>query len=150
MENEELELQLEQLRQENDNLFRIMRERANARRKLQPKKEHPGYLVILTEEYDLRESGELLAVWRTVLQTPYDAAVPIDTIRRRVDQDFKGGILPSLGIEYIGTAWEPTDGENLLFRWKYKANVKAGFWEVVLYHTEPIRVPVDAAALGAD
>lgn len=147
MENEELEL----LRLENENLYRIMKERANARRKLQPKKEHSGYLVILTEEYDLRESGELLEVWRTVLQTPYDAAVPIDTIRRRIDHDFKRStVLLSLGIKYIGTVWEPTDGENLLFRWKYKANVKAGFWEVIMYHTEPIRVPVDVDALGAD
>lgn len=142
--DDELMLQLERLREENENLYRIMRERANAKRKLQPKKEHNGYLVILTEEYDLREAGDLLAVWRTVLQTPYDAAVPVDAVRRRVMQDFQEGILASLDVERMVTAWEPTDEENLLFRWKFRANAKAGFWEIVLYHTEPIRVSIES------
>lgn len=141
--DDELERQIEWLRDENENLYRIMRERSNAKRKLYPKKEHNGYLVILTEEYDLREDGKLLAVWRTVLQTPYDAAVPVDAVRRRVMRDFQENILASLGIERVGTAWERTDGEALLFRWKFKSNVRAGLWEVVLYHTEPISVPVE-------
>ena len=34
----------------NKNLLRIARERANADRKLKPKKEHTGYVVVASEE----------------------------------------------------------------------------------------------------
>ena len=36
----------------NANLLRISRERANADRKLKPKKEHTGYVVVVSEETD--------------------------------------------------------------------------------------------------
>lgn len=60
----------------NANLLRIARERANADRKLKPKKEHTGYVVVSSMEKEHRYkdgNGRWRAVvlWETVLETPY-------------------------------------------------------------------------------
>ena len=60
----------------NANLLRISRERANADRKLKPKKEHTGYVVVLSEETDHQYKDgnrhvRRVLLWKTVIQSPY-------------------------------------------------------------------------------
>lgn len=97
----------------NSNLQRIMRERSNQARGITPKKQHDGYLVLKsrqwaepyfvdrwdTEDHENRYGGNRrLAmkkgyltvekrsdiVCRSTLQTPYDATIPLDLIQGRV------------------------------------------------------------------
>lgn len=61
------------------NVYRIMRERANAMRGITPKKQHDGYLVLGSrqweEKYQSIVAGKRMqcsdTVWKSVLQSPY-------------------------------------------------------------------------------
>ena len=73
----------------NANLLRISRERANADRKLRPKKEHTGYLVVFSEETDHQYKDgnrrvKRVLLWKTVIQSPYVVDFPEAQIRKQV------------------------------------------------------------------
>lgn len=60
----------------NKNLLHIARERANADRKLRPKKTHTGYIVLTSSEKEyrykaMRKETAVVMLWETVLQSPY-------------------------------------------------------------------------------
>lgn len=60
----------------NKNLLRIARERANADRKLRPKKTHTGYVVLTSSEKEyryktMRKENAVAGLWETALQSPY-------------------------------------------------------------------------------
>lgn len=149
----------------NSNLLRISRERANAKRGLQPKKEHHGYRfsgkIMQTKSlarHD-KKSGPVYAdVWTAVLETPYDGTIPIDQIRDRIFNDLKGtaydpGILKKLGVKYwtlkgsteiwkgsYAAAMEDNaDSENYLFDYKFMINPKSGLWEVQIITLKSIK-----------
>ena len=91
----------------NANLLRISKERANADRKLRPKREHTGYVVISSSEvkyiYKAKRTTRSVLLWETVLQSPYTVAFSEDQARHLIfdaldDQD---SLLFQLGIEYI-------------------------------------------------
>lgn len=154
-ENEAIKKVLEQQRSLNCNLKRIARERANAKRGLTPKKERSGYIVLFSVQYKERYRNEnnekcLANTWKSVMQTPYDATIPLEEIVDDIWIELTNHILYSIGFrmvqsmekngEYI--SW--TDGnEELcgLYRWDYKANYKSGFWEMSLYHTKSLKLP---------
>lgn len=173
-----VEKELEKQINLNSNLKRIARERANQDRNITPKKEHDGYLVLessqWTEHYKYQltddECNQLnknirkrypdgyyekrsALVWRSVLQTPYDASLPIAQIRGQVeDVDlWDSKILISIGCygmnknESNGVYGQSFDEEgnerNHLYRWDFKANYRTGFWEVIIYTTKSLRVP---------
>lgn len=163
----------------NHNLKRIARERANADRGITPKKEHDGYLVLSSRQwkekymYDLTEeeykempddfrrkhsypcSDQRIAdAWKSIIQTPYDASIPINQIGPIIEHDdlLHGGILMDLNCQQMssrefngeyadfGTNDEGYD-INGLYRWAYVANYKSGFWEIEIYTTKSLRVP---------
>lgn len=147
----------ETAKNKNNNLIRIMRERANAKRGLTPKKTNPGYMVLSSEQYDYRYKPEdarnvaTVRIWRTVLQSPYDATIPIKQARDDIEQELHDEVLGQMRfrwmeqkeyavIKYTDENGVEREGNNL-FKWTYKANYKSGFWEVVLYHTKSIIVP---------
>lgn len=163
----------------NHNLKRIARERANSDRGITPKKEHDGYLVLSSRQwkerymYDLTEeeykampdefkrkhsypcSEQRTAdVWKSVIQTPYDASIPIGQIGPIIEMDdlWVGGILADLGCvkmlesEYNGIyddfgINEDGYGINGLYKWVYVANYKSGLWEMEIFTTKSLRVP---------
>lgn len=173
-----VEKELELQKDLNKNLKRIARERANQDRKIITKKEHDGYLVLescqWTEHYRYRFTDDEYArlsddirkkhpdgyyekrtasVWRSVLQTPYDASLPIAQIRSQVEGTdlCEIGILASVGCPYklksgYNGMYQQTyddDGheKNLLYRWDFKADYRTGLWEVIIYTTKSLRVP---------
>lgn len=144
----------------NNNLKRIARERANARRGIRPKKEHDGYVVLYSMQWRERyrdSNGEkcVANVWKSVLQTPYDASLPLDAIQDEIWEELIHAVLYPLGFrqaqpvekngEYRTWTGEDEDGivKELcgLYRWDCKANYKSGLWELNLYHTKSLRVP---------
>lgn len=104
----------------NDNLIRIMKERANVKRGLQPKKKRSGYRFVgkimqtkTISGHDKRTGAIYTDVWTATLETPYDAQIPFQDIEERVQADLfrkldddgyidDGGILTENGIENLG------------------------------------------------
>lgn len=146
----------------NANLLRISRERANADRKLRPKKEHTGYLVVFSEETDYQYKDgnrrvKRVLLWKTVIQSPYVVDFPEAQIRKQVleellQEDEDGHrLIDRLGINGIynkGYGSMIEDREwcaeperfNIMLKPKFRANFRAGYWEVVCLHTKPLGV----------
>ena len=146
----------------NANLLRISRERANADRKLKPKKEHTGYFVVFSEETDHRYKDgnkhmKKVVLWKTVIQSPYVVDFPAAQARKQIleellQEDEDGHrLIDRLGINGIynrgygsmieDRQWCAEPGEyNIMLKPKFKANFRAGYWEVICLHTKPLDV----------
>lgn len=153
----------------NSNLLRIARERANADRKLKPKKEHTGYLVVFSGEKEIQfKDGnshvKRTLLWETVIQSPYVVDLPEAQIRKLILKELiqkaEDGcrLIDRLGINGLynkgygsmveDREWcaEP-DRFNIMLKPKFRANFRAGYWEVVCLHTKPLNiVPKDMRA----
>ena len=85
-------------------MLAIMKDKANAERKLYPKKEHSGYVFMYTssESYRYREKGkwEEVELFKTSFQTPYAIEYPYEEILRACQDDFEGeeGLGLQIGI----------------------------------------------------
>lgn len=146
----------------NVNLLRIARERANADRKLRPKKEHTGFVVISSKEKVHRyQTGtrktESVICWETVLQSPYTVDFTEEQARRLIkdnlypkDQEWLIGKIGISGKYMNGYSALVKDQDkswierNCVIEEQLRANYKAGYWEFILLHTKPLDVvPVD-------
>lgn len=150
----------------NRNLLRITKERANAKRGLQPKKTHDGYRftgkIMQTKTisgHDKKEGAIYTDVWTATIETPYDATIPIHQIKDHIFEDLRceGGIFDKLYIKSwifkeSGDLWKGTysevmenaknfeqEGKNILFDYKMMANPKTGLWEIQITTTKSIR-----------
>ena len=105
-----------------------------------------GILTVVTVE---------TGVWRSIMQTPYDAALPLEDIKDKIEKDlWDGGVLKSIGCpgmmvpesngqyHYFGKEPDGTE-KNGLYRWRFRANYRSGQWELELYTTRGLRVPED-------
>lgn len=145
----------------NEHLLRVARERANADRKLKPKKEHTGYVVVVSSEkiyrYKNRQRLESVKLWETVIQSPYSIEFPAEQAKKLILEEFfpETGEWEAarLGIE----RWVAGDYEDFLsvadkdeeimqqntalteYR-SFRANYRAGYWEMILVHTRPLEV----------
>ena len=145
----------------NENLLRIARERANADRKLKPKKEHSGYVVVVSSEKIYRyKNGRYLdsvILWETVIQSPYSIEFPAKQAKEQILQEFfpKNGEWKAarLGIncwvsgdyeDFLGAADKDEElmEQNVVLTGyrSFRANYRAGYWEMVLVHTKPLEV----------
>ena len=140
----------------NLNMIRIMRERANAERKLSPKKEHDGYLILSMQQTEWRfklagGKTETGTIWRSVVQTPYDVRLPFDSISSYIDEDLRlGGVLFDFGCNYILESTEKVNGledlleeyedQNILIKLLFRANCRSGLWEVELYTLKSLMI----------
>lgn len=145
----------------NENLLRVARERANADRKLKPKKEHSGYVVVVSSEKIYRyKDGRRLGsakLWETVIQSPYSIEFPAKQVKKLIIQEFfsENGEWEAarLGIDrwYSGDYGDLLNDQNVdeefmkhnvaLMEYRsFRANYRAGYWEVILVHTRPLGV----------
>jgi len=141
----------------NGNLLRISRERANADRKLRPKKEHSGYTVIFSQEREIKYSlGKTPAtgkIWETVIQSPYSVDFTEEQARRQIYGELltgEGGwTLGRIGIDgrhftsfdrlaASGAYVDGRYGTNVAFEGNLRANYRAGYWEYIVKHTRPL------------
>ena len=152
----------------NANLLRITKERANAKRGLQPKKSHSGYRftgkIMQTKTisgHDKKEGAIYTDVWTATLETPYDGTIPINQIRDRIFNDLKGteGILGKLYVKYwtykdsdviwkgtYAEAIEDAKDQNYLFDYKFMVNPKSKLWEVQITTLKSIRALAEMMA----
>lgn len=161
-EKRDLEAALSQQRSLNDNLKRIAKERANAKRGLTPKKERSGYIVLFSSQYRERYRNDegvkcVANTWKSVLQTPYDATLPLEQIKDDVWDELMHQVLYPMGFRKVQDTdkngeykrWVVRDEKDVekevevcgLYRWNFKANYRSGFWEMDLYHTMSLYVP---------
>lgn len=143
----------------NTNLLRISKERANAARKLKPKKEHSGYVVISSAEksYSYKKGANRGAVmlWETVLQTPFSVDFTEEQARTETEELFQkdeSGVWPigKIGIngQYLAGYGEMIRDKNseewakynVMVNKKLRANFRVGYWELILLHTKPLDV----------
>lgn len=153
----------------NANLLRISRERANADRKLKPKKEHTGYVVVISEETDHQYKDgnrhvKRVLLWKTVIQSPYVVDFPEEQVREQILEELlrknEDGyrLIDRLGINGIynkgygsmieDKRWcaEP-DKYNIMLKPKFRVNFRSGYWEVICLRTKPLDVvPKDMRA----
>ena len=142
------------------NIYRIMRERANAARGIVPKKSHDGYLVLSSrqwiERYPAVIGGKKMqcsaAIWKSVLETPYDVALAADQIRTQIENDLKL-IISDIGCHCIVSEKdngryksglekiENSREKNVLYKWDLVANFKSGLWLLEIYTTKGLTVP---------
>ena len=147
---EEYKTELDEQRSLNDNLKRISRERANSKRGLKPKKTHPGYIILDSQEIEInvRYLQRQVRAWRSTIQTPYDATIPLATIQHEIEADLESQIFSLMGIR----AWTQADDNGFYrtfhdsngdevcgeFKRQYKRNFRTGFWEIYIYHTSEL------------
>lgn len=101
----------------------------------------------------LRVTQHETTTWRSILQTPYDATIPLADIETRIEDDLWTGanVLADLGCPRFiahkdnGPYYKFVDDNsaeiNGCYKWKYKANYRAGLWELEIYTTLPLIVP---------
>lgn len=158
-ERKECELQ----RGLNKNLLRIARERANADRKLRPKKDHTGYVVVTSMEKEYRykdiDDGYLkhVVLWETILETPYIVRLEEPEVKNLTQELFHENeewIISLIGInakyeggyaDMVGNkGWKEHVQYNVMVDQRLKANYRTGYWEIIVLHTKPLTsVPVD-------
>lgn len=142
------------------NVYRIMRERANAARGIVPKKSHDGYLVLSSrqwiERYPAVVSGKKMqcstAVWKSVLETPYDVALVADQIGKQIENDLRT-IVNDIGCHCMVSdkdngrykismeKIENSREKNILYKWDFVANFRSCFWQLEIYTTQGLTVP---------
>ena len=142
------------------NIYRIMRERANAARGIVPKKSHDGYLVLSSrqwiERYPAVIGGKKMqcsaAIWKSVLETPYDVAITADQIDQQVENDLRK-IMSDIGCHCMVSEKdngrykngmekiENSREKNVLYKWDLVANFKSGLWLLEIYTTKGLTVP---------
>lgn len=142
----------------NKRLLKISRERANADRDIRPKKERSGYVVLSSRQkkYRYKENrrdwGEVY-LWETVIQTPYVVGYSAEQAMTETQElfvrDEQGHwMIGKLGIagEYNGNYEDMLDAPrcvawkdyNIIVGKSFNANVKAGYWEIIITHTKPL------------
>ena len=125
-ENEDLKKQVDEkiydnetLAEQIDHFRKIMKERSNAEREVQPKKWRDGYIAIsctqASERYEVavdtfdptadldlpaedrpKKQVRYIPSWHTVLQSPYTTELPYPDVKAQVEHDFKYRLLDDM------------------------------------------------------
>ena len=139
----------------NEDLLRISKERANADRNLRPKKQHTGYVVLISAEKERRyevpneQKMKRATLWETVIQTPYSVDFTEEQVRQQTGTEETLLLLQKIGI----TADHSADCEkkgmhevlkgpgktgNVILSRFLRANFRAGYWELTLLHNKSL------------
>ena len=139
----------------NEDLLRISKERANADRNLRPKKQHTGYVVLISAEKERRYEVpnklkmEHAMLWETVIQTPFSVDFTEEQVRQQTGTEEALLLLQKIGI----TADHSADCEkkgmhevlkgpgktgNVILSRFLRANFRAGYWELTLLHNKSL------------
>lgn len=149
----------------NENLLRIMRERANAVRGLYPKGQRSGYLLQNMEEYEytVYRGGwsRNISVWKVRLQSPYPVTLGYESARSSIYADLMdNGVGYRMGLKYIDTSDQTKEllekeSPDLpkgpgAYDLKYRATGR-GYWEVEFHVAGgALIIPSDLTQLSAE
>lgn len=155
-------------RELNAGLLRINRERANADRKLKPKKDRCGYVVLNSEEKEIsfKAGSKRLRkarLWETTIQSPYSVKLSEAVVRKQIEEDlfpdnvvwpvcrigitgkFKGSYEGFLEEKELDSEDPFYEGNVVITRLqRLKRKFRSKYWEVAFVHTKPLGdVPED-------
>lgn len=133
----------------NWNLKRILREKANAKRGLTPKKLHSGYNVLFSSQYKEMYRDHMvrkpISTWKSTIQKYYDASISLEDIEKDIWTELSSRVLVDMGItvlrhidKYGKDVFEEYHDECVLYRYEYRANYKSGLWEVIIWTTKAL------------
>ena len=139
----------------NEDLLRISKERANADRNLRPKKQHTGYVVLISAEKERRYEVpnklkmEHAMLWETVIQTPFSVDFTEEQVRQQTGTEEALLLLQRIGITADHSADCAKNGMNEVLKGPGKtgnvilsrflrANFRAGYWELTLLHNKSL------------
>lgn len=138
----------------NKQLLAIMKNRANAKRCIRPKKVHDGYIVLRSEQFDYiyranKYKRDTLCLWRTNIQTPIDIGVNltevkdiiIDTVADKFSMskpEKSSGYLNENIKTIKSKEW---DNSLYLLDVKFRQNTKLRLWEISIIHNQAITIP---------
>ena len=141
----------------NEDLLRISKERANADRNLRPKKQHTGYVVLISAEKERRyevpneQKMKRATLWETVIQTPYSVDFTEEQVRQQTGTEETLLLLQKIGITADHSAdcekkgiYEVLKGpgktDNVILSRFLRANFRAGYWELTLLHNKSLGI----------
>lgn len=156
---DEARQQTKQLENMNTNLIRIAKERANATRKIKPKKEHNGYILLNADQSNFLYKEKInrqiqtfnLPCWRIRLQTPFIISLDLETVKKLVIDDWEQGKTIHVPQFYQNGTIEKIDEyskiqelwkrpKNFIFKTTLKINAIKGFWEVEYTTRDMIKI----------
>lgn len=153
-------IEIKRLNDLNSNLIRIMKEKANSKRNIKPKKEKNGYLILNSTQYTYNfyfENGKKkysvsFPCWKIYIQSFYDCSIPFLVVKKEIEKDLINNFSKKLGIKAIYDLENMTEEklheywrkeENFIFKTNYKQNVKNNLWEIEYLTRGSIQVPED-------
>ena len=138
----------------NKQLLEIMKNRANAKRKITPKKKHDGYVVTRSEQFDYiycsnKYKREPLCLWRTMIQTPIEIGVKLDVVESIIVDNVTKKLLMTKLEKLSGCLNENIksikskewDNGLYLLDAKFRQNTKLRLWEISIIHNQAITIP---------
>lgn len=147
----ELENQVNTQAEFNENLKRICRENANAKRKLTPKKKHSGFVLKQSSEtlYAPQGSRTRYPVFRTTIETPYSVSMELSFCKSNAWEDGlvnyfdSTWVEPAPSLELKAITGDDTKKMNFAFKFIWRANYKSGLWEVDCFHLQQVCIDVE-------
>lgn len=134
---ESLNSEVEVLRQQNENLMRICKERANADRKISPKKLNRGYILLGMRQQDCFIGKNKYRGVKATIQLPCNVNFSFDAMNNYLSKDNWGDyILECVDNPYTCKGTIPYDANEydvLIYDVKYNMNYRSGYWEADLY-----------------
>ncbi len=94
----------------------------------------------------LRIEHRTAECWKTIMQMPYDAGLHLENISKQIENDlFDGGVLEEIGCPERVSGnqngqYHDFGDKNGIYRWRYKADFRTGFWNIEIYTTHDISV----------
>lgn len=156
-----LKQQLKHQKELNDNLLRISKERANAKRGVKPKKERSGFIALSLEQYVyvMKSFGNTkdIPCWKVRIQTPYDSSLEYTKVQSLMHDNNKYLLGQCLGVSIlwsnnrmkeisVGDIDELLKDKTIVFNTKFRANIKQGFWEVDYLVNKIVNIPDELRA----
>ncbi len=149
----------------NEPLVRMMANRANAKRGLEPKKKRSGYLVLRSEQKPFtfktgRREYETVDLWYTTIQTPVNIELGQNEAGYLIDKalneygksiGFTASYMPCETLadnlaDLVGNSKDNLSAKNYIFDVRYRQNTRRKLWEVTYVHSLPITIPEDMTA----
>lgn len=156
--------EMEKTKKQNENLMRIQRERANAKRGITPKGKRSGYVLIdtghATYKYtyteprtyvyrgNVKETDEMIEkvgsyeCYKSTFETPINALIDEDTAFETIYDNWKNCIWGDSG----DTRWVNFSNKGnikeaeyqRIFDWSLKPDMKSGLWKITIWHNKAL------------
>lgn len=112
-----------------------IKNKANADRKIEPKKSHNGFVVLSSEQFKYTKWNQSFFFWRTRFQTPYSVQLTFENVKKCLQLAFFAEDGAKKDFSLNEDVIYKEDETTLL-----KMNPISGFWELTLIHKDPIKI----------